>query len=327
MSTGDKSRSASPRGWQLVFTTDALPERDRFAAYREEFAIPFGGVEVSQLGESKFHVEVCANQFGDVRCAKFSSSPTEFKRTGKLVHDGDDSIYLLTPSTGRLHVWQREMSCDLEAGDAAIVFNGEQRGGVVEGEGLGIQIPRAALTSLLPHNDSFAPSTLLRDAPATRLLLGYINSFLDCPPADDAHIDDLISRHVVDLLALAIGPSSDAQKRISQGGLRAARLRAIMADVRGGIGTRDLSVSAMARQHGISARYVQMLFEAEGMTYSEFVLAERLARACRLLADRANLSIKISEIAYKVGFSDLSYFNRAFRRRFGVTPSEMRGRR
>jgi AraC-like DNA-binding protein len=32
----------------------------------------------------------------------------------------------------------------------------------------------------------------------------------------------------------------------------------------------------------------------------------------------------ISEIAFDVGFADLSHFNRAFRRRYGMTPSEVR---
>jgi AraC-like DNA-binding protein len=35
---------------------------------------------------------------------------------------------------------------------------------------------------------------------------------------------------------------------------------------------------------------------------------------------------RISEIAFDCGFNDLSYFNRCFRRRFGLTPSAARGR-
>ncbi len=35
---------ADPRPWQLVFSTDAFSEREGFAAFREAFAVPFGGV-------------------------------------------------------------------------------------------------------------------------------------------------------------------------------------------------------------------------------------------------------------------------------------------
>jgi len=34
---------------------------------------------------------------------------------------------------------------------------------------------------------------------------------------------------------------------------------------------------------------------------------------------------KISEVATTAGFSDISYFNRAFRARFGATPKDIRG--
>jgi AraC-like DNA-binding protein len=62
----------------------------------------------------------------------------------------------------------------------------------------------------------------------------------------------------------------------------------------------------------------------EGVTYTQFVLQHRLDRAFRMLRDQRCAARRISEIAYDVGFGDLSYFNRAFRRRYGATPSEIR---
>ena len=54
------------------------------------------------------------------------------------------------------------------------------------------------------------------------------------------------------------------------------------------------------------------------------MLAQRLACAHRLLTDPRLAAEKISSIAVDAGFGDLSYFNRAFRRRFGETPSGIR---
>ena len=56
------------------------------------------------------------------------------------------------------------------------------------------------------------------------------------------------------------------------------------------------------------------------------VLEQRLVRAARLLRDPRHLARKVSDIAYLAGFNDMSYFHRAFRRRFGMTPSDMRNR-
>jgi AraC-like DNA-binding protein len=43
-----------------------------------------------------------------------------------------------------------------------------------------------------------------------------------------------------------------------------------------------------------------------------------------MLRDLRHADRTISTIAFNVGFNDLSYFNRTFRRRFGMTPSEAR---
>jgi AraC-like DNA-binding protein len=74
----------------------------------------------------------------------------------------------------------------------------------------------------------------------------------------------------------------------------------------------------------LSTRYIRMLFESEGTSITEFVREERLTRARLLLLSPRFAERRIAEIAYAVGFNDLSYFNRAFRRRFGRSPSEVR---
>jgi AraC-like DNA-binding protein len=74
----------------------------------------------------------------------------------------------------------------------------------------------------------------------------------------------------------------------------------------------------------VTLRYLQKLFEMEGSNYSTFVLGERLTRAHRLLTSPLHADRPIGAIAYNVGFNDLSYFNRTFRRRYGATPSDVR---
>ena len=74
----------------------------------------------------------------------------------------------------------------------------------------------------------------------------------------------------------------------------------------------------------MTPRYIQKLFEDDGVTFSEYVLERRLAEAHRSLADPHLANRSISTIAFNAGFSDLSYFNRTYRRRFGATPTETR---
>lgn len=133
-----------------------------------------------------------------------------------------------------------------------------------------------------------------------------------------------VAIHLRDLAALMLGPARDAAVVAEGRGLRAARLTAIKRDIIDHLDQPDLTVSAIATRHAITPRYVQLLFASEGATFSEFVLDQRLGYVHRLLTDPLFAGRSISALAFEAGFGDVSYFNRAFRRRYGATPSDIR---
>jgi AraC-like DNA-binding protein len=71
-------------------------------------------------------------------------------------------------------------------------------------------------------------------------------------------------------------------------------------------------------------RYVHHLLETTGRTFSEHQLDRRLARVEQILRDPRHAQRRIADIAFEVGFRDLSYFNRVFRRKYGATPTDIR---
>lgn len=93
--------------------------------------------------------------------------------------------------------------------------------------------------------------------------------------------------------------------------------------MRARLGDPGLGIEVVARRQGITPRYIQRLFEAEGASFSEFLRDCRLDFAFRLL-DAPDGGRTIAAIAFEAGFSDLSSFNRAFRRRYAMTPSQVR---
>jgi AraC-like DNA-binding protein len=75
---------------------------------------------------------------------------------------------------------------------------------------------------------------------------------------------------------------------------------------------------------GLSERSIYLLFERSGLNFAPFVTNERLKLAVAMLLDPARQRNRIGDIALAAGFSDLSTFNRCFRRRYGRTPSSLR---
>jgi PAS domain S-box-containing protein len=78
-----------------------------------------------------------------------------------------------------------------------------------------------------------------------------------------------------------------------------------------------LDPTVVARNHHISLRLLQGLFADEGSSPARFIRDQRLIHARGLLSDGES----ISRAGMLSGFSDLGTFTRAFRRRFGCTPS------
>jgi AraC-like DNA-binding protein len=79
--------------------------------------------------------------------------------------------------------------------------------------------------------------------------------------------------------------------------------------------------SEVARQLGLSPRTLSRLLSAEGLTFSAILEQFRLDLAKAYLNDRA---LSISEIAWLLGYCEVSTFTHAFRRWTGTTPRELR---
>ena len=86
----------------------------------------------------------------------------------------------------------------------------------------------------------------------------------------------------------------------------------------------ELSPEQVAAECGISKRYLQALLAGSGTSFVQELNATRLDRASDLLGDARCRSLTIADIAFRSGFLDPGYFTRAFRKRFGITPSEWR---
>ncbi len=84
----------------------------------------------------------------------------------------------------------------------------------------------------------------------------------------------------------------------------------------------SVGLESAAREAGLSQYHFLRLFSRVlGLTPHQYLVRSRLRRAARLLADD---SLSITEIAYDVGFGDLSNFVRTFHRAAGVSPGRFR---
>lgn len=86
----------------------------------------------------------------------------------------------------------------------------------------------------------------------------------------------------------------------------------------------ELDLESVVHDTGVNRNKVNEILKAElGYTFSGYLNKLRLTEAARLLADKQTATV--SEIAYSVGYNNVSYFNKLFKEEYGCTPKAFRG--
>jgi AraC-like DNA-binding protein len=312
----------------LRFSADALPQPERLPFIHDAFARVIARVDVEPLPDQPLRWNGVLRALPGLRILSADISAVWMQRTSKLLADGDDDIGMAVP-LDNLFIYKqlgREMS--VHPGEAVVVSNSDARWSVFPsgGRAFGLTVPRKLLAAIVPGIEDMLVCRLSNNTEALRLLTGYLGTLEQDGELSTPELGRLVVAHLHDLMALAIGASGDAAHVAVGRGLRAARLRAIKADIAKNFDRPGLSIGAVARRQDISPDYIGKLLRSENTSFTDFVLRQRLARAHRLLNDPQWHARSISAIAVAAGFGDLSHFNHAFRRAYGQTPSDVRNK-
>jgi len=308
------------------FTGADLLRREGFAIWREVVGRTVLKLDLELLEGQPIHSEASVQTLPGLRLAKAAMSGVRMARMRHHLADSNDhlTLHICTAGTWRLSHRDQELCLDCHA--ATLVSNAEAATVTCSASThtVCIEIPRKSLAPFVPKLEDRLMRAVPRDAEALQLLIGYIAT-LDTKGVPRApELCGLVASHIRDLAALAIGADKNASELAQGPGVRAARLCAIKHEILENFDHHDLSITKVAARHAVTPRFIQRLFESEGMTFSKYLLEQRLACAHRLLSDPRHRGLTITAIAFDAGFGDLPYFNRAFRRRYGATPSDVR---
>jgi len=103
-----------------------------------------------------------------------------------------------------------------------------------------------------------------------------------------------------------------------------AKLDKIKNLINSGLHNPELCVGELAKEFGVSSRYIQKLFAEEDYTVSRYIRRQRLEGCRRQLADPAWLNHSITEIAFSWGFNSSAHFARVFKQQYGISAREFR---
>jgi AraC-like DNA-binding protein len=185
-----------------------------------------------------------------------------------------------------------------------------------------LQLPRHALSHAAVERLSTPFTAHATQDGMCRILL----SLMDSTMHEIDHLDQArrfsVGQTMVDLVRSMVG--GDAQPARSICNPLDLLLERIKDFIARNLVRPDLTVSMIARRMGCSVRYVYRAFEVECRTPSDYIWDLRLQRAAAQLREAGGYAGEISEIAFALGFSSSAHFSRAFRNRYGASPSQWR---
>lgn len=319
--------TAVPFAMQRLSTAQ-VPQRDRMAFIHDFVGRHVGGQRFRLLDEENVDIDMALMPLpGELTLGRASFPPIHGMRTRDLLGDGRER-YMLT-----LHHADFEVS--IEGRDIIKVPAG---GMTMTSEAIHseyhyltganadvLMLDPRHLAKLAPRVELEALYVLPPSVGGMPLLKAYSDTLRDHPPASQK-AGEMASRHLYDLAALVLDGFVRGGAERNENSIAGARLRLIRQDIQACLADQSLSIEEVARRQGVTPRYVQRLFEATGTTFSDYVRECRLEQAYQLLQKTGLGAGTIAAIAFDVGFSDISSFNRAFRRRFDATPSEIKAR-
>ncbi|MBR1208876.1 MULTISPECIES: helix-turn-helix domain-containing protein [unclassified Bradyrhizobium] len=315
--------NSAPDYTVVRFSSRALPEAARGKTLEELHERGLLPTKFVRYGNAVPQVDLVNRTMPGLRI--LTAGYTSIRREG--VRQEGDHLYLCMTLHGTTVGSRRGREMMLSDGDAVLMTNEEATWTMTSPSSVkiaGIRLPRSAIAQLVPKLENITMRRLARDTSGLSLLRKYLDVVADDEALAAPASQRLIISHFHDLVALALGASSDARAVAADRTLGAVRLAAIKADIVANLDDGTLNATMVATRNRVSVRYLHKLFENEGITYSEFVVGQRLARAYHDLRSPLHSRRAISTIAFDLGFNDLSYFNRAFRRRYNATPSDIR---
>lgn len=308
----------------LRVSTGPFHGKDGTEAFLEIWGREILRMEMTPLENHPLDIDLTLRALPHFAMAAGSVSPVRNRHTNALIDNDDLVLVVIREGAGEVNQYGRVAT--IKEGEAVLTANGSPATftGLMKTQVMNFRLNREFLKQRIADVDDLVIRPIASGNRTLLLLTVYANVLHDQKELGTPELRHMVASHMHDLAALVIGANRDTRDIARGRGVRAARLRSIKDSILGDLARHDLSLGAVAAQHGITPRYLNMLFEDEETTFSEFVLAQRLTQARRLLSDPRFKARSISSIAFGVGFGDLSYFNRTFRRRFGMTPSEAR---
>ena len=306
----------------IKYRTEKIPLHSRQEWLREMIAREYTKIEVSAPPKVQLLDETTIYPWEQLRFSTVRSNGIQLNRLKmepySASHDNYLAVLLLS---GRYSLEQNGREVFLKPGEMSI-YDATKPHRIHCPEDFSkilITIPRNVMRQRLAGVELCTARKVSNDSG-----IGLVTSNMICTIKSQLNQMDAItfirlSEQALDLMTMSFASIRPQGFELSRS--RSISLNNVKLFVSQHLSDANLNPDVVAAAVGLSTRYINMLFQEENTSLMRYVLQCRLKRCYDDLIN-ANYQ-RVSDVAYKWGFNDVSHFSRAFKQTFDLSPTEV----
>ncbi|YCK38319.1 helix-turn-helix domain-containing protein [Actinomadura sp. ATCC 39365] len=314
----------------VVLKSTDLPAEERFGWWCDMISRDVGPTRITSEHMADFRATAGVIDLGVVQLTTTSFPALTSARTPALIRRSDPEAYELTLIVGgEMWICQNRDDTRMTAGDLVMwqtsrPYDGGAFDGPHQAQAIIMHLPRAGL----PLPERQVDGLLSRRMPATgglsAVLATYLRTLVREVPAMSPQDATRLGATTLDLALAFLAHRLNAQHRLAPETRDQSLMAQICAFVEHNLGDARLGPGVVAARHHISVRHLQVLFQRQGTTLTDWIRRRRLEHCRADLADPRLRTLSIQAVAARWGFPRAADFSRSFRAAYGMSPRHYR---
>jgi len=309
----------------LRLSTNDIPPRERQEWLREVICREYAHVAITSPAKAAMFQNLAIYPWNNLQLSVIRSSAITIERLPQEPYlHSQDAYFAVILVAGKYLMMQNGREVFLQPGDITI-YDATRPHRIQcpdEFTKLIISIPRARFRDSIAGIDNCTALRIPGTAGAGLIASNFLRSLAGQTDQLKAHEFSTFSDPALDLLTLAVASVRSVDYALSRS--RTLAINRIKAFIEQRLGDSTINATLIAGSVGLSSRYINGLFADEGTSLMRYVWKRRLENCRKDLLDPVHAGHRLSDIAFRWGFNDLSHFSRAFKQQFGCSPRELR---
>ncbi|OQK15564.1 hypothetical protein AU255_15165 [Methyloprofundus sedimenti] len=319
-----KENLASTLG--VKYTTHDFPVNERRDRLHEFINREYAKVEITPpaINDNLFN-EVTIYPWKDLRLSSVRSNAIGLKRKA---HEpnlySQDAYFLVVLVSGDYRLQQNGKEVFLQPGDMSIydATLAHQISCSKSFEKLIISIPRAILRDRFSGVEHCTAIRIPGNSGTGAIATNFIRSTLNQTNQLSISEFSALSDSSLDLLTLTLATIRPEKFNLSNS--HSLTLKRVKVYIEANLSNSDINPTIVANDIGLSSRYINTFFKKEETSLMRYIWRRRLENCRNDLLDPTNIGDRISDIAFRWGFNDLSHFSRVFKQQYDLSPKDYR---